>query len=100
VIEGETPPPSFEGRAVPAWIVGFLADEIEDLLAGRAGTTALDAAQLSLARLLSQGLTTHEIAKELRLDPRTVQRQTARLRQRFGVATKAELAVALAEAGI
>lgn len=100
VIEGESPPADWQDRATAAWVVRLVPGEVENLLTERATRPVLDHSQLRLARLVGRGLTTLEIARELRVDHRTAQRQVARLRQQLGARSKAELAVLLAESGL
>lgn len=99
VIEGGSPPPIWADRAAEAWVVRLVPSEIRDVLGERAAQPALGPAELRLARLVARGLTTLQIAGEMSVDLRTVQRQIARLREKFGAASKSELAALLAEAG-
>lgn len=100
VIEGESPPPDWAERAAEAWVVRLVPSEVREILTEKATRPALDESELRLARLVARGVTTHKIATELHVDHRTVQRQVARLRQKLGVRSKAELAALLAEAGL
>jgi DNA-binding CsgD family transcriptional regulator len=59
----------------------------------------LDPADENLARLTARGLTVSAMAGRLNLSARSVNRRLARLRERLGVASTAELAVELARRG-
>ena len=80
--------------------IELVPGEVQDILSDKSAQPTFDAAELRLARLVARGLTTRQMAVELGVDHRTVQRQVTRLRAKLGAGTKAELAVLLAEAGL
>ncbi len=92
-------PPEFKERAETVLMLPLLPDEARAVLGGTGGPSLLESQDEGLARLVARGMPTNRIATELRLHPRTVQRRVARLRERFGSRSTAELATQLARSG-
>ncbi len=92
-------PEEWRERAAAMCLVPLLPDEAAELL--RNGTTGprMSPEEIAVARLAAQGLTVEAIAHRLELSVRSVHRRLARLRQRLGVGSTAELAAALARRG-
>ncbi len=84
---------------MPLALVPLMAAEADEMLAGRLIVPELSREDEGLARLAAQGLSAEEIAKRLHMTPRSVYRRLARLRERFGASTSAELAARLARLG-
>lgn len=84
-------PAGWVARATPVLLVRVPANELGALTA-----RGDDDRFLGLA---ARGLTRAEIARELGVSPRTVDRRLAATRERLGVRTNAEAAVRLAEQG-
>lgn len=80
-------------------MVPLLPEETKDLLAGRPVTGQLEPDDELVARLAAKGLSTEVIAKRLSMSPRSVQRRLARLRDRVGAHSKAELSTLLSRRG-
>jgi DNA-binding CsgD family transcriptional regulator len=59
------------------------------------GAAALTRRETEIARLVTQGLTSRQIAAKLYLSPRTVEHYIASIRAKFGVTTRAGIAGAL-----
>jgi DNA-binding NarL/FixJ family response regulator len=92
-------PERWSDRAVSLALVRLLPEESERLLATGETGPSLQPEEEQLARLAARGMGADEIARTLHMTPRSVYRRLARLRKRFGAATRAELAAVLAKHG-
>lgn len=86
-------PAEWRERGTPMTLVPLTPDELRRA-AGATGDPGTE-----FLRLVARGLPAYEIAKTARLTSRTVYRRLAHLRERFGVATNAELCAELARRG-
>lgn len=98
-VQGERVPERWRHRAVPVTLVALLPDEVSEFLDGGSVEPSLDPATRAVARLAARGLTVAAMARDLDMSARSVDRHLARLRERFGVGSTAELAVELAKRG-
>jgi DNA-binding NarL/FixJ family response regulator len=80
-------------------LVPLVPEEATQLLSGAPVEHEIPAGQVPLVDLVARGLGASEVARELGVSPRTVQRHVARLSQDFGVATIQQLATELARRG-
>ncbi len=96
-IAGEVPSRWLD-RARPGSLVALLPEEADALL-GHDDTETIDDHDRELAHLLARGLTVPAIARQLGVSPRSVDRRLASLRERLGVGSTPELALALARRG-
>lgn len=92
-------PPGWESRASPMVLLGLLPDEAQALIAGGPVTSQLPPEDVALVRHAAAGRTAREIADALFITQRMVYRRLARLRQRYGVSSSAELASLLTGSG-
>lgn len=92
-------PEHWRARAVPMMLVPLLPSEADRVLAGEAALPALTTEEHELLRLAAKGATADEIARQVHLAPRTVQRRLARYRSELGVTSHGELRAALAKLG-
>ena len=92
-------PERWRDRAAPMFLVPLLPDEARDVLSGHPAGSELNGEDLSLARLVAQGIPVDDCARELHLTSRTVYRRLARLRRMVGVTTTSELVAELARRG-
>lgn len=80
-------------------LVPLTRAEARELLSDVPVEQEVAVADLPLVRLVARGRSATEIARELGVSPRTVNRHVARLREQCGVATIHELAAELARRG-
>ncbi|MDO8670031.1 MAG: LuxR C-terminal-related transcriptional regulator [Dehalococcoidia bacterium] len=66
----------------------------------RLAGVAVSERELEIARLVTEGMTTPEIARRLILSPRTISRHLERLYARLGIGTRTALARCVIEAGL
>lgn len=92
-------PPAWRDRGRPLVFVPLIADEVQALLGQEPVTPMLRADEHRMASLVAEGRTTVAIARELGVSRSTVQRRLTGLRNRFGVRSQVELALALARQG-
>ncbi len=92
-------PERWRSRGMDVRLVPLLPEEVEGILLEGKTEPALEGPDEAVARLVARGLTVTQIAGELRMAPRTVDRHVARLRERFGVQSTAELSSLLARWG-
>jgi DNA-binding CsgD family transcriptional regulator len=92
-------PDRWRHRARPAVYVPLLAQELDELLDGHLSGPALTSAEERLAALVADGRSVQAIARELGLAHRTIERRIAALRDRLGVRSSADLALALCARG-
>lgn len=96
----EAVPERFRSRAVSVSLVPLLPGEARGVLDGRAVAPEVGPEDEAIVRLAAQGLTIHTIARTVGMSLRGVQYRLAGLRERFGVASTAELRVLLARRGL
>lgn len=92
-------PPRWRERAVEVLFVPLLPDEVEQVFEGARAVPQILPEDEHLAELIARGISVREIAAELDLAPRTVERRVARLREKVGVASTAELRAFLSRRG-
>lgn len=92
-------PERWKARAIKFCLVPLLPREAEGVLAGEPAVPELRPEDEPLLGLVARGLATTEIAVELGISPRTVERRLAALRRRLGVGSTADLARLLARRG-
>jgi DNA-binding NarL/FixJ family response regulator len=99
LISEEDVPPRWKDRAVALSLIPLLPEEADGIL--RTGSTNLLASNEdeAVARLAARGASANDIARELHMTPRSVYRRLARLRDRLGARSSAELAARLNEHG-
>ena len=99
LVSDEDVPDRWRDRAVPLSLIPLLPEEADGIL--RTGwTDALASPEdEAVARLAARGASANEIARELHMTPRSVYRRLARLRERLGARSSAELVARLAEHG-
>ena len=100
LLREELIPQPWRDRAVTGLaVVPLLPDEASRLLGGEATAPGIDPEDEQLAKLLARGHSTDRIATELGVSNRSAERRIARLRRRFQLGSKADLAVHLARRG-
>lgn len=92
-------PARWEDRGVSMVMVPLLPEEAAALLDGGGTDPLLEPLDESLARLVAQGCSTHEIAEALCISARTAQRRISALRRRLSATSRGELARLLAARG-
>lgn len=92
-------PKRWRDRSIPCVLVPLLPEEAHQVLSGSSAVPGIDPEDEDLARLVGRGLPAEEIAAEMGLTRRTVDRHLARLRKALGTRTTTELAAALATRG-
>lgn len=92
-------PERWRDRAVPVELVPLVPEETEQLLRGVEVDSRLEPDEERLAAFLAEGKSASEIARRLGITPRSVQRQLAKLRKRFGVSSTSELTALLGRRG-
>ena len=99
LVSEEDVPARWKGRAVPMSLIPLLPEEADGIL--RTGwTDALASPEdEAVARLAARGASANDIARELHMTPRSVYRRLARLRDRLGARSSAELVARLTEHG-
>jgi DNA-binding NarL/FixJ family response regulator len=82
------------GSVVTPELAGHLLREVRGSAHGEAGSVrpAIAPRELEVLRLVAQGLTDREIARELYMSPSTVQKHLTRIRQKTGLRRRSELA--------
>jgi DNA-binding NarL/FixJ family response regulator len=93
-----TVPPAWRDRVVPVDMVPILRGEGAELLGDR--HDELDPHEERILQLVAAGRSAAEIARELRVNVRSVQRRIAKIRQRVGAGSTAELVSILARGGL
>lgn len=99
ILGPQSVPERWRSRAIQMMLVPMLPAEAAQLLSNAPVEDGIASAQVPFVRLLARGLSTAQIARELGISHRTVQRHVARLRDQFGVATIQQLATELARRG-
>lgn len=92
-------PARWRDRAIQISFVPLSPSEAANLLGQGMAEARIDRSDEALARLAARGLTARAISLELGMSLRTVYRGLARLRERFGAASREELVARLAERG-
>jgi DNA-binding NarL/FixJ family response regulator len=93
-------PDAWRERATETLLVPLLPGEGAQLFSPGRVSSLLKQTEERLARLVARGLRVTDIAAELGVNPRTVERQLTALRQRVGARSLAELRNILARAGM
>lgn len=93
-------PQRWRRRAQQVMLVPLLPDELPAVLAGTPTSPQLDERDEQLARLVAAGASIRQMAGAVDMSPRGVQHRLARLRERFGVETTAELVAQLVRHGL
>lgn len=91
VLPPDTVPARWRSRARHVVLVQLLAEEAATVLDGAPAVPALDERDERLARMVVTGASLAEMARAVGLSRRGVGHRLARLRERFGVSTTAEL---------
>ena len=99
ILSPDAVPERWRSRAIPMVLVPLVPAEATQLLSDATVEHHIPAVHIPLVRLVARGLSAVEIAREIGVSPRTVQRHVARLSQDFGVATIQQLATELAKRG-
>ena len=99
VMDPSTVPGRWRDRARTAAVVHLLPAEASALLAGDPVVPALAADEEALAHALVAGRPLRVLSRDLGLSPRTVQYRIARLRDRMGATSTADLVALLAANG-
>lgn len=99
LLSEEDVPARWQGRAVPLALIPLLPEEADGIL--RSGWTEALATpeDEAVARLAARGASANDIARQLHMTPRSVYRRLARLRERLGAGSSAELVARLTEHG-
>ena len=92
-------PGRWADRSFPMAIVPLLPSELDELMQGRSVAPHLTAEEEVLAGYVAAGYSTEEIAKRVHMTTRSVYRRLARLRERVGAESTAELVSRLARMG-
>jgi DNA-binding NarL/FixJ family response regulator len=92
-------PKAWRDRVVPLALVPLLPEEAGAVLKEGGTLPRITGDDVRLARAIARGVSLAQIARDLGLPLRTVQRKCAQFRERFGVESTAELAAALAKEG-
>ena len=98
-IPPESLPDSWRERGKEYVLVPLLPAETDAFFGGNDATSELSSDVEVLADLVLRGASIQNIARDLRITERSVQRRLGVLRAQFGVSSTAELAVLLAERG-
>lgn len=91
IVDRVSVPERWADRALDVAMIPLLADEFADLLNGDP-VSKMDGTDEELLRLIGAGLSSGAIAQRLRISERTVDRRIARLKDRFGAASRFDLA--------
>lgn len=92
-------PERWQERAIPLVMVPLLDPETGAILDGRPASSSVEDDEARLVRLLANATPIRTIARQLGIGERATQKRLATLRERFGVATTAELSALLAASG-
>lgn len=92
-------PERWRRRSLEVRMVPLLPEEAARVLAEETTTPEAGPEDEPLIKLLARGLSARAIAVELGMPLRTVERRLARLRERFGARSTAELAAFLSKRG-
>lgn len=92
-------PAGWRDRSRPCALVPLSGVEVATLLREQSVLSVLDDTDVRLLRLLARGRTVSAVARELGVSRSTVQRRTARLRERLGAESLVDLALAAARHG-
>jgi DNA-binding NarL/FixJ family response regulator len=95
----EKVPERWRGRILDVALVALLPEEARTVLNGKVPHPEISLEDEPLARLVAQGLTVAAISHRLGVSDRSAHRRIARLRDRLGARSTAELAVELARHG-
>ena len=98
-IRGPELPPGWRDRAVEAWLLPLTPAEMSAVLEESTLRPSLSNGDARIASLLASGLSPRGIASRTGLSVRTIHRRLAKLRDRIGTSSTAELALLLARRG-
>jgi len=98
ILKGNVPE-RWRDRAVPLYLVPLLPQEAEQVVAGSTLLPDVHLEEEPLLRLVARGRKTASIARELGIPLRTIERRLAKLRERFNVASTADLTILLSRLG-
>lgn len=96
LLDASDVPEPWRGRGRPLVLVHLFPDEAETMLRGEPVQSPIAPRDAELARLVALGRSGSDIARELGLSQRTVERRLSALRRQFELDTKSELAAFLA----
>ncbi len=99
LVDPESLPEHWRGRAHEMFLVSLLPSEVEEAFSGAAIRAQLSTEEEELAGFIAAGRSAREIAGQLHVAVRTVERRVASLRTRLGVDSTMELVAVLAEHG-
>ena len=92
-------PEAWRARVVPLFFVPLMPGEVNQVLRHGNSFSQIPDEDLTILRFLAAGAPVTQVAREMRLPLRTVQRRVARYRDRLGASTTTELAALLARRG-
>lgn len=92
-------PERWAERAVDVAMVPLLPEEAANILDEGTTEPATDPSDEALLKLVAGGRSIASIARELGIGDRTVDRRLERIRTRYGIGSKAEMAAFFAERG-
>lgn len=92
-------PERWRQRSIEVCLVPLLPEELASVVDSSPLPPELEPFDERLLGLIASGIDNEGIARRLRVSSRNVQRRMARLRRRFGVGSKEELALLLARRG-
>jgi DNA-binding transcriptional ArsR family regulator len=95
----EAVPEHWSDRSVPMNLVPLLPEEVGEFAGMTPADPYDDVNSAKLVTLVARGKSIHDIAREMKLGERTVDRHVKRLREKYGVTTKGELSALLARLG-
>ena len=98
-LRSDSVPEKWHDRAISVSLVPRLAGELEGVVSGDGVEFVPEPEDVVLYKLIARGLPAPAIARELGIATRSVHRRLARLRERLGVETTAQLAAAFARRG-
>ncbi len=99
-VRGDAVPEKWRDRAIAVSFVPLMPEELEELVVPEDSQRfAPEQEDVVLYKLIAQGLPAPAMARELGIATRSVHRRLARLRERLGVETTAQLAAEFARRG-
>lgn len=96
----EAVPKVWRSRSREMALIPLLPEEKDSVLSGVPASPQIDERDEQIMRMVMKGATLSEMSRTVGLSPRGVQHRLARLRERFGLRTTAELAAYLARLGM
>ena len=98
-VHAQALPEAWKSRAVPVYLLPMMPSEALEVLLSRGSGPALDDVERRIAALVARGANTGEIAKQVQISARSVQRHIARLKKRTGATTRVDLVHKLSSRG-